>query len=230
MIIAGLQKLSLVDYPGYLASAVFVQGCNFRCGYCQNPDLITRKKQFDISEKEILTFLKGKTSKIEGVVITGGEPTIYRDLPEFIKKIKELGFKVKLDSNSSNPDLIKKMLKENLLDYISLDVKTSLDKYHLVTSEKDIEKKISECIKTVSSSQVPYELRTTCVPGIVDKEDFEKIGKAVKGTEKYCLQQFRPAVTFNEEFQNIKPYTKNAMEEFRKILGKYVKKVEIRGL
>ncbi|MEA3489827.1 MAG: anaerobic ribonucleoside-triphosphate reductase activating protein [Candidatus Omnitrophota bacterium] len=230
MIIAGLQKLSLVDYPGYLASTIFVQGCNFRCGYCQNPELITLEKHFGFSEKNIFDFITRRKEMIEGVVITGGEPTIYEDLPDLVSRIKEKGFKVKLDTNGANPVLIEKLFRAKLLDYIAMDIKTSFSKYHLVTDLEDVEKAISESICFTMLSTVPYEFRLTCVPGIIDEEDFKAVGEAIKGAKKCCLQQFRPHVTYNEDFQKVRPYNKEDIRGFQGILENYVESVEIRGI
>ena len=230
MKIAGLQTLSLVDFPGCTATAVFLQGCNFRCGYCQNPDLVTCKKDFGYSEKDLFDFLDKRRNMIEGVVVTGGEPTVNGTLPAFIRRIKELGFKVKLDTNGTDPDQLEGLLREYLIDYIAVDIKTSFEKYGLVTDMTEVECSVSESIRIAILSTTPYEFRTTCVPGIVDAEDFRKIGEVVKGAKKYCLQQFRPEVTYDPAFRDIRPYSKNDLENFRGILAEYVEEVGIRGI
>ncbi|MGD2279488.1 MAG: anaerobic ribonucleoside-triphosphate reductase activating protein [Candidatus Omnitrophota bacterium] len=230
MKIAGFQKLSLVDYPGYLAAVVFVQGCNFRCPYCQNPDLVTLEKRFDCSQQEILDYISARKNMVEGLVITGGEPTIYDDLPDFIKRVKNAGVKLKLDTNGANPDQLKELLKSGLLDFVALDIKTSPSKYGLVADSENAPEAVSESIRMLMSSRVPYEFRTTCVPGIVDKEDLSAIVKLISGAEKYCLQQFRPIITFESKFQDVKPYSKETLEDFRSILSASVKSVEIRGI
>ncbi|MCK4851755.1 MAG: anaerobic ribonucleoside-triphosphate reductase activating protein, partial [Candidatus Omnitrophica bacterium] len=223
MIIAGFQKLSLVDFPGYLCSVVFVQGCNFRCSYCQNPSLVGFEKQTDLSEKEVFDFLSGRKAMIEGVVITGGEPTVYDDLPGFIKKLKEQGFRVKLDTNGSNPVQMEGLLSDKCLDYVALDIKTSFPKYSLVTDISAIVGSVSQSIRSIMESPVPYEFRTTCVPGIVEEEDIAAIGEIVKGAERYCLQQFRPYVTLDPHFQDIKPYSKEVLGKFGDILAAFVR-------
>ena len=164
MIVAGLQKLSLVDFPGQLAATVFVQGCNFRCGYCQNPDLVTPDKHFDFSEKDFFNYIILRQDMIDAVVVTGGEPTIYKDLPDFAKRIKDVGLKFKLDTNGANPVQLEHMLRARLLDYIALDIKTSFSKYHLVADQKNVEKSVLRSIYLAMLSTVPYEFRTTCVP------------------------------------------------------------------
>lgn len=230
MRIAGLQNLSLVDYPGCVAAAVFVQGCNFRCGYCQNPDLIEIKKETQYTEEEVLDYIVEHRNMLEGLVITGGEPCIYPDLPGFAERVKEKDFKVKLDTNGSNPAQLEHMFREKILDYIAVDVKTSLDKYSLLTDVKDIGKRISETVHLTMLSTVPYEFRITCVPGIVGEEDVRSIGELVKGAEKCCLQQFRPQITYDESFREVAPYKKEDLAGFRDILLGYVKAVDIRGI
>ena len=230
MIIAGLQNLSLVDFPGCLASVIFVQGCNFYCGYCYNSDLITIEKQFDFPEKDAFDYFSSRKNMIEGVVISGGEPTIYKDLPDFISRIKNIGLKVKLDTNGSNPEQVEELLNARLLDYIAVDIKTSLQKYSLVTSQQDIEESISKSIRLTMLSKVPYEFRTTCVPKIVEEEDFHLMRQLVKGAKKYCLQQFKPALTYDKSFQKIKPYEKKELERFQGVLKDFVEEVEIRGI
>ncbi len=230
MIIAGLQKLSLVDYPGSICSVIFTQGCDFRCGYCQNPDLILPKAKVDHPEEEVLSFLAERKGMIEGLVITGGEPTIHKDLSDFIEKVKKIGLKIKLDTNGANPDLIEGFIKEEQLDYIALDIKTSLPKYSLVTNMQDAHSCVSKTIRLMMRARIPYEFRTTCVPGVVDAGDFDEIGALVKGADKYCLQQFRVEITLDEKFRTVKPYTPDELKKFKKILSKYIKHVEIRGV
>jgi len=230
MILAGLQNLSLVDYPAHLSAVVFLQGCNFRCAYCHNPDLISYVKKFDFSEKEFFKTINLRKKVIEGIVVSGGEPTIHKDLPEFIKKIKEAGFKVKLDTNGSNPGQLEKLLCDNMLDYVAVDIKTSFSKYSLVSKDPNVSDKVIESISLMLLSTVPYEFRTTCVPGIVDAADFAKIGEKVRNAKRYCLQQFRGQVTYDKEFQKIKPYSKKDIQKFRNILEEFVETVDVRGV
>jgi len=229
MKIAGLRNLSLVDFPGQLAATVFVQGCNFRCGYCHNPELI-EPGEGTIGEKEVLDRICRRNKIIEAVVITGGEPTIFPDLGDFARDIKEKGFKVKLDTNGANPYNLEGLFRKWSVDYVALDIKTSLDKYHLVTDNKNIREVILKSIYLIMLSTVPYEMRTTCVPGVVDESDIEKIGEMVKGAKKFCLQQFRPFLTYDKTFNNVMPYPKETLYKFKEILQKYVQDVEIRGV
>jgi pyruvate formate lyase activating enzyme len=230
MIIAGFQKLSLVDFPGALSSVIFVQGCNFKCGFCQNPGLVGRDKKTEVSETEILEFLSSRKKIIDGVVITGGEPCIYGDLPELIRKLKEKTFRTKLDTNGSNPELLEKIIREKILDYVALDLKTSPERYDLVADSPDVFKEVAKSIAIIKNSGVLYEFRTTCVPGVVGEEEIKKLGELAKGAKKYCLQQFRNQVTFDPAFRQAKPYTKEVLENFKNILAKYAEKVEIRGI
>ena len=230
MVIAGLQNLSLVDYPGYLSAVIFFQGCNFKCGYCQNPDLVTLEKKFAFSEQKVFDYLNLRKDKLEAVVISGGEPAIYEDLPDFLERIKSLNLKIKFDTNGSRPGVIEDLIKRELVDYIAIDIKTSLPKYKLLTDEKDIKKKLKESIRLTMLSTVDYEFRTTCAPGIVEEKDFHKIGKLVKGATKYYLQQFRNQVVFDESFREVKPYDTEELEKFAEILRKYVQKVALRGV
>ncbi len=230
MRIAGLQNLSLIDYPGYIAAVVFVQGCNFRCGYCHNPDLIDIKNGTFFPEEEILEYISSRRDMLEGLVITGGEPCIYEDLPEFIKKAREKGLKVKLDTNGSNPAQLEYMIREKILDYVALDVKTSLRKYSLLTDKTDIADSLSRSVRMLILSTLPYELRTTCVPGIVDEEDFASLKDLIKGSKKCCLQQFRSLKTYDQKFTDIKPYGREKLQKFRDILNEFVEEVEIRGI
>lgn len=230
MIIAGLQNLSLVDFPGCLVATVFVQGCNFHCGYCHNPELIEAGKRSDLTEQDVISYITRRKDIIEGVCITGGEPALHKDLPDFIKRIKDLGFKVKLDTNGSDPGQLEHLLRERLLDYIALDIKTALSKYGLVTARKGIEKTITESICLTLLAVLPYEFRTTCVPGIVDEDDFRSIRDLVQGSKKYCLQQFRPSITYDKSFKEVKPYNREELHKFRDILKGSVREVEIRGI
>ena len=230
MIIAGSQKLSLVDYPGHLSSVVFLQGCNFKCAYCQNPDLIPYAEKFEFSEKDFFDHISGRKKMIEGVVVTGGEPTIHSDLPVFLKKIKNAGFKVKLDTNGSDPRMLEQLIRDTVLDYVAMDIKTSFSKYSDVSNVPGIAEKVIESISLILLSTTPYEFRTTCVPGIVNEEDFKVIGEKVRNAKRYCLHQFQNTITYNKEFQKIKPYSKEKIQKFRDILEGFVESVDVRGL
>ncbi len=216
MKIGGLQKLTLIDYPGKIAATVFTIGCSFFCPFCHNPELVDPlkiKKQPLIPEEDFFGFLKQRQGNLEGICITGGEPVLQQDLPEFIKKIKNLGFSVKLDTNGSNPEILKKLIREKLIDYFAMDIKGPLEKYQEITRrEIDLEKikKSVEIIKKFPN----YEFRTTILPRFHKKEDIMNIADWLKGSKKYFLQQFRPGKTLDPSFEKEKSYSS---EELAKI-------------
>ncbi len=229
MKIAGLRNLSLVDYPGKLAATIFVPGCNFRCGYCHNPELVEGKPEI-LDEEEVIDRICNRNKIIEAVVITGGEPTLYNDICDFALRIRDKGFEVKVDTNGAGPDNIERLFRENAVNYVAMDIKTSINKYNLVSSDENIGDALLKSIHLIMLSTISYEFRTTCVPGIVDEEDIEKIGKSIKGARKYCLQQFRPFQTYDSKFERVMPYSKETLHKFKEILQQYVREVEIRGI
>lgn len=242
MIISGIQKTSLIDYPRKICTVLFTRGCNFFCGFCHNPELVIPKKyNKKIPNKEILEFLEKRKEKIDAVTITGGEPTIHKDLPRFIKKIKDLGYLVKLDTNGSNPQILKELINQKLINYIAMDVKNSPRKYRCTIQRKIDLRKIRrsvELIKNVCVGQHPgprrsaldYEFRTTVIPILHDKKSIEDIGKWLRGVKLLIIQQFRPGKHIDPEYKKIKPFTQKQLKEFKKILSKYIQKVQIRGL
>ena len=191
MYISGLQKLTLLDFPGRLAATVFLGGCNFRCPFCHNATLVLNPAECErIDEEEFLSFLALRKGKLSGVCITGGEPTLYPTLKDFIKKIKEMSFAVKLDTNGTNPDLLCELITEGLVDYVAMDIKNSREKYPLsVGVDVDIEK-IERSVKTLLSGKVDYEFRTTVVRELHDTCDFLAISEWIKGAKRYFLQTF----------------------------------------
>lgn len=251
MIIGGLQKTTLIDFPGKIACTVFTVGCNFRCPFCHNRNLVTLELFKEgglelIPERDFFDFLKARKNWLEGVCITGGEPTIQKDLPQFCAKIKKLGFKVKLDTNGANPEMIKKLLKKKLVDYVAMDVKGSLDndygKYRGERGKKgEMVKKVKETLRLLVSSGVPFELRTTVVPTLhteeilvrMAKEVREEVEKVVKVGQvekvRWYLQQFRPKNCFNPSFEKIKPYSEERLKAMAKRLQKIIPGMKVRG-
>jgi len=227
MKIGGLQKSSLIDYPGKIAAIIFTQGCNFRCGYCHNPELLSSAEKTSYSEESVLEFLKSRTGLLDGVVITGGEPTLQADLVAFIAKIKSLGFSVKLDTNGTSPEVIEALLAQNLVDYIAMDVKAPLKKYEAIANTKIDPQKIQKSIEIIMNSGVEYEFRTTVLKFQLTFEDFEQIGELISGAKKYFLQQFVPSKILNEALR-IELYTDEELQKIEQNLKKYVDKVEIR--
>jgi pyruvate formate lyase activating enzyme len=230
MLIKGLQKLTLLDYPNKVAATIFLFGCNFRCPYCHNPGLINKKDADKIktySEQEILDFLEERKNFLEGVCITGGEPTLSPELPEFLKKIKQLDYKIKLDTNGSNPDMLKKLIDVGLVDYIAMDIKAPLDKYNEVVDAKCDIKKIKESINIIKEFP-EHEFRITMVPNLLTKKGLVEIGKMLKGSKAFFIQQFRAQNCLDKDYNKKETYNKEQLEEFKQAVEPFFEKVEIR--
>lgn len=217
MIIGGLQKTSLLDFPEKIAAIVFTVGCNFRCGYCHNPELINGGAKIE----EVFEFLKTRQGKLDGVVITGGEPCLQKDLPEFIKQVKELGFAVKLDTNGSFPEMLEKVLPD--LDYVAMDIKAPLEKYSQIVNVDVDTSKILKSIEILKNGGVDYEFRTTVVKSQLSFEDFEKIGQLIQGAPRYYLQRFEASKILDKSLENEKTYSTEEFERIIDILKPYVK-------
>lgn len=229
MLIAGLQKLTLLDYPGKIACIVFTQGCNFACGYCHNPEMIPVIQELPsgISEKTFFSFLESRGNLLDGVVISGGEPTLQKDLLPFIKQVRELGFLVKLDTNGSNPDMLAEILKKRLADYIAMDLKTTLPKYKdLVKNE--VAKKIAESVRVLMKSSIDYEFRSTIFPSCHSEKDLREMGQLIRGAKHWYLQNFRPLKTLHPSFQKHSSFTSDELLHLKSIASQYVKHVEVR--
>jgi len=227
MLIGGLQKLTLIDYPGKISCTVFTIGCNFDCAFCHNPELVDSNKiknQPIIPEEVFFEFLGTRQGILEGVCITGGEPTLHQDLPEFIKKIKNLGFAVKLDTNGSNPDILENLIKEKLLDYIAMDVKAPLK-----SQISNLKSQILESIKIIKNSRIDYEFRTTVVPSLHSKEDIMQIAQELSPAKKYFLQQFYPSKTLDPDFQKEKSYPIEELKELCQTIKPYFEHCELRS-
>jgi len=228
MIIAGLQKLTLIDYPGKLACTVFLSGCNFRCPWCYSAELVLPEKIKDqpkIPEKELFDFLKEKKGLIEGVVICGGEPTVQKGLIVFIKKIKDLGYLAKLDTNGSNPETLKALIDKDLIDYVAMDIKLPKERYKEIFSKVD---NIQKSIDILKQDKVDYEFRTTVVPSVLKKEDIVKIGQWISGAKKYYLQNFKPEKTLDPVFLRIKPYSEKYLLSIKKAVLPFFKICDVR--
>ena len=192
MIIHGLQKMTLVDYPGKVAAILFTGACDFRCPFCQNASLVLDpSSEPEIPEEEIFDYLKKRKGMLEGVVVTGGEPTVHSDLLEYMGRIKALGYSVKLDTNGYRPDVLKKAVNGGYADYVAMDIKNSLGKYAETAGVKNLfTPLIEESISFLKEGHVPYEFRTTVVHELHSDEDFEKIGKMCEGCDRFYLQTF----------------------------------------
>lgn len=229
MNIGGWQKLSLVDFPGKIATIVFTSGCVFRCGFCYNPDLVVGPFPAKTPEDEFFAFLDKRKGKLEGVVITGGEPTMHGDLIPFMQKIKEKGFAVKLDTCGYLPDRVKAALESGFVDYVAMDIKAPLEKYSLVTNIPVETDRIKESIALIMGSGIPYEFRSTLVAGIHEPDDIVSMAQLIKGADKYYLQRFHATEKlidqkFKEKMAPAESVLADAIEECKK----YVKYCEIR--
>lgn len=192
MKIGGLIKFTLIDYPGHVAAVVFTQGCNFRCRYCHNPELVyPHLLQESVPQEEILSFLRRRQGSLEGVVITGGEPTLQPDLLDFMQQVKDLGYKIKLDTNGTKPDVIQAALEKHLVDFIAMDLKAPLDKYSQITGVEFDPKVIRKSMDLLISSGLPYEFRTTYDKEVLKDEDLAVLAAAVHG-KNYRVQECLP--------------------------------------
>ena len=229
--IKGFIPTSLIDYPGKIASIVFFPRCNFSCPFCFNPEMVNDSEELkEIDPENIFSYLESQRKWIDGVCLTGGEPTLHEGLPELISEIKKRGFLVKLDTNGSNPEMLKKLLDEKLVDYVAMDIKAPLEKYEKSANSKVNLGNIKRSVDLIRSSGVEYEFRTTVVPELFDKNDAIAIGQWLKGSKKYFLQQFRPDKTLNKSFQSQKQYTPEQLKEFAELAKPYFEKVEVRGI
>lgn len=228
MKIKGLQKLTLLDFPEKLACTVFTPGCNFRCPFCHNASLVTHIDDEYIDEQEFFTFLSGRKGRLDGVCITGGEPTLEPDLKQFMSKIKELGFAVKLDTNGYDPDTLLDLINSGVVDYVAMDIKNSLEKYPLTVGLKSFDtEKIKRSISILLEGRVPYEFRTTVVKELHSAEDFYKIATLVNGTQNYFLQTFKDSGDLIGT--GLSAATQDEMQTFAQILSKNAVNVTIRG-
>lgn len=207
---------------------VYTIGCNFRCPYCHNPELVDETVEVTLSEATILDFLDTRRELLDGVVITGGEPTMHEELPVFMRRIKDKGFLVKLDTNGTNPKLLQRVIDEGLVDYIAMDIKSPLEIYsQTVARPVDVES-IRESIRILLSSPVDHEFRTTVVKSLLSPEDLKSIGETIRGARRYYLQKFVPTKILNPQFKRKVTYTDEEFEEFRSMMSNYVETCNIR--
>ena len=222
MIFGGLEKCTLIDYPGKVACMVYTIGCNFRCPYCHNPELVDETVETKITEKEILDFLKKRKGMLDGLVITGGEPTMHNDLLRFMKKVKGLGFLIKLDSNGTRPDMIKEAIRKKLVDYIAMDIKSTMSKYSQTVARPVDVAAIRKSIAILKTSGIPYEFRTTVIKALIAPEDFHEIGREIRGADRYFLQKFIPTKILNPQFKKKVTYSDDEFGSFQEIMNTYV--------
>ena len=229
MLIHGLQKMTLLDYPGYVACTVFLNGCDFRCPYCHNFELVDGTAQALMDDEEFFAFLGKRKGLLDGVCISGGEPLLHKDIDDFIRRIGEMGYKVKLDTNGYHPDMLKKLIDKGLLDYIAMDIKNSFAKYAVTTGASNIDTSIiKKSISIIMNSGVDYEFRTTVAGGLHQADDFEQIGAMIPDAKAYYLQQF----TMRDTVPDRGLYSPSAeeMDTFLKIVKKHVDSAQLRGV
>lgn len=225
----GLQKMTLLDFPGHVACTVFLGGCDFRCPFCHNYELIDGTADPIMDDSELFSFLESRKGLIDGVAITGGEPCLHKDLPELIRKIKAIGYPVKLDTNGYHPDMLKSILDEGLVEYVAMDIKNSEEKYDITCGVDGLDmNKIKESIKILMASGIEYEFRTTVIKEFHEKEDFIKICEMIKGAKRYFLQRFtdRDSVPYG----NLSAPSFDEMKEFAAVSRQFIPNTELRGV
>jgi pyruvate formate lyase activating enzyme len=205
MILAGLQKSTLIDYPGQIAAVVFLAGCNLRCRYCHNPEMVLPREiqqntTEHIPEKLFWNFLERRRGILDGVSVCGGEPTIHRDLPDFCRRIQSLGYKIKLDTNGQNPAMLEKLLEEQLVDYVAMDIKHTWEEYPRLVGRPIDREKYQESIDIIMHRAPEYEFRSTLIGGIHTVSDIHSMAKSISGAQRYFLQNYRPGSVLDPDF------------------------------
>ena len=229
MKIHGLQKMTLLDYPGRVACTVFLGGCDMRCPFCHNAELIDGTAAPIMEEEELLRFLEKRKGLLDGVAFTGGEPTLRKDLPDLLRKVKAMGYPVKLDTNGMHPDMLRALLEEELIDYVAMDIKNSPEKYALTAGLDSLDLgPVFESIEILKNSSIEYEFRTTVVDELHNADDFEAIGKMIAGARAYLMQAFTDRDTV--VYGNFHAPTKKCMESYLSVVQKYVPNSELRGI
>jgi pyruvate formate lyase activating enzyme len=221
MEIGGLQRVSLNDYPGKICATVFTQGCNFRCAYCHNPELVDPDRYGPVlPEEEVLSFLSKRRGKLDAVTVTGGEPTLQKNLEKFLVELKAMGYLVKLDTNGSNPDILSTLIDRQLVDYIAMDFKGPLKKYGQMAAVKVDVSRIRRSIQLIATSGIAHEFRTTVVRSQLGLEDFAAMAKIIKQVRLYVLQPFVASKTLDSAFLSETSYTPEEFSTLREVLGK----------
>ena len=221
---SGLQKTSLVDFPCRVASVLYTPGCNLRCPFCHNWRIVLDPQPPFLTEETALKILEDRKKYVDAVVVTGGEPTIHKETPRFLKKLRERGFTVKLDTNGLDSRALEECLP--YVDYVALDVKTSLDKYERLGAKEPGE--LLHTIEILKTGNVEYEFRTTVVPGLVEMEDVRKICEVVKGAKIYAFQQFVPGDVLDKQFETLVPYSREIMSSYAEVMKEHVCEVILR--
>lgn len=229
MKIKGLQKLTLLDYPEKMACTVFLAGCNFRCPFCHNASLVTNIDGDYISEEEFFSFLNKRKGILNGVCITGGEPTLYPDLEDFIRRIKKMGYLVKLDTNGYNPDILIDLVNKELIDYVAMDIKNSKEKYAVTAGLPSLDiTRIEKSVQFLLSGAIPYEFRTTVVKELHNEEDMKSISHWIANADRYFLQSFQDSGDLIEN--GYSGYDKDYMQYLLNITKEGLTKANLRGV
>ena len=220
MVIGGLQKFSLSDFPGLISAIVFTRGCGFRCPYCHNPELVDPSRYGDdLPLSEVHRFLRSRGGRLQGVVVTGGEPTVHEDLPVFLRELKDMGFAVKLDTNGTEPRMIQHVVAERLVDFIAMDVKAPLASYDMIVKVPVKTSDILESIRTILASGLPHEFRTTWVDSLLSANDLLAVAQLVKGCDRYVLQSFRGGKVLDPSLAAARPAEKTGLSRIVETLG-----------
>ncbi len=228
MDIAGLQKLTLLDYPGKLACTVFLPGCNLRCPFCHNASLVLPGRHTPLmTQEELMEFLQSRKGKLDGVCVTGGEPTLHHDLPQLVQQIKELGFACKLDTNGTRPEVLRQLLDANLLDYVAMDIKNSPRKYTATCGNVDVLEQAQQSVKLLEESGIDHEFRTTVLFPYHTPEDMTEIGGWLAGTKKYFIQQF---VNSGDLIGDGQALSGKEMQILLQAVKPYIPSAELRGI
>ena len=234
MLISGIQPLTLLDYPDKVAAIIFTPGCNMRCRFCHNkefvlPEEIAKIRPSFIAEKTVLNFLRSRKGKLDGVVISGGEPTVQPDLRQFIAKVRKMGFLVKLDTNGNLPDVLKGLVRDKLVDYVAMDVKTTSARYTALVGDMAQPAHVVESTAFLKKNRVPYEFRTTLIAGEHTPKVIKEMAELLSGAKLLCLQTFRPETTLDPAFETKKPIADRTVDAYRDIfLRAGVQRVERR--
>jgi len=219
----------LIDYPGEICAIVFTQGCNFRCPYCHNPELVNPEMYAEcLTEETIFSFLAKRKGKIDAVAITGGEPTTQHDLVDFVKRVRKTGYSIKVDTNGSHPEVIEQLISMKLLDYIAMDIKSPADKFKNLTKSDISYQKITQTIELIMKSGIPYEFRTTVLKRLLDENDIVNIAHSIRNARLYILQQFIPSKVLDRRLMHYESYSREELESLRKKITKSVSNILIR--
>ena len=233
MKIVGFIRTTLLDWDGMVACTIYLAECDFRCPYCHNKSIVLNPEEADeLDDEKIFNYIQENSDFLDGVVISGGEPTLNKDLPDLIKRLRKIGMKIKLDTNGYHPDVLEDLIGAGYIDKIAMDIKAPLTKerYSAVAGTKIDPELLKRSIKIIMESGIDYEFRTTCSPILIKPEDIDEIGKAIKGAKNYNIQQFRPKTCLDDRLEAVDPYKESVILEMAETAKKYAKNVRVRGL